>query len=59
MALREIMKERGLTTEQVAVLGEVDKSTISRAARGLHKLRPMTVVRISKALKVSPDRIQA
>jgi plasmid maintenance system antidote protein VapI len=58
MALAEIMKERGLTAEQVAVLGEVNKSTISRAVRGLHQLRPTTVVRLSKALKVSPSRIQ-
>ena len=55
--LRAVRKERGLTIEHVAVLANVDKSTISRAERGLHLLRPDTVVKISKALKVSPSRI--
>lgn len=57
MKLRRIRKQRGLTIEHIAVLADVDKSTISRAERGLQALRPETVVRISKALKVSPSRI--
>jgi transcriptional regulator with XRE-family HTH domain len=55
--LRTVREERGLTIEHVAVLANVDKSTISRAERGLQTLRPATVVRISRALKVSPSRI--
>jgi DNA-binding LacI/PurR family transcriptional regulator len=46
-----------LTIEHVAILADVHKSTISRAERGLQTLRPETVVKISKALKVSPSRI--
>jgi transcriptional regulator with XRE-family HTH domain len=57
MSLAKIRKQRGLTIEHVAVLADVDKSTISRAERGLQTLRPETVVRLSKALKVSPRRI--
>jgi len=57
--LKRIRIERGLTTEQLAYLAGVSKSTISKAENGHHTLRPKTVVRISKALKVSPDRILA
>jgi len=55
--LREIRRERGLTVEQLAVLAKVNKSTISRAERGLLSLQPETLVRISRALKVPPKRI--
>ena len=57
MVLKRIRKQRGLTIEQIAVLADVDKSTISRAERGLQTLSPDTIVKISKALKVSPQRI--
>jgi transcriptional regulator with XRE-family HTH domain len=57
MGLKTIRKQRGLTLEQTAVLASVDKATISRAERGLQTLSPESVVRISKALKVSPSRI--
>ncbi len=57
VGLRTVRKQRGLTIEHVAVLANVDKSTISRAERGLQTLRPETVVKISRALKVSPSRI--
>jgi transcriptional regulator with XRE-family HTH domain len=57
MGLRTIRKKRGLTLEQAAMLAGVDKATISRAERGLQTLSPVSVVRISRALKVSPSRI--
>ena len=57
MGLRKLRRQRGLTLEQVAVLAGVDKSTVSRAERGLQKLRPDSIVRISRALKVPPRRI--
>lgn len=57
MNLAKLRKQRGLTIEHVAVLAGVHKSTISRAERGLQTLKPETVVKISKALKVSPSRI--
>jgi transcriptional regulator with XRE-family HTH domain len=57
MGLRELRKQRGLTIAQTAVLADVSVATISRAERGLQTLRPDSVVRISKALKVTPRRI--
>ncbi len=57
MGLRKIRSQRGLTIEQVAMLAGVDQSTISRAERGLQRLRPESVVKISRALKVPPRRI--
>ncbi len=57
ICLRDARKQRNLTLEQVAVLAGVDKSTVSRAERGLQKLRPDSIVRISRALKVPPRRI--
>ena len=57
MSLRELRRQRGLTIEQAAMLADVSTATISRAERGLQNLSPYSVVKISKALKVSPDRI--
>jgi transcriptional regulator with XRE-family HTH domain len=57
MGLRDLRKRRGLTIEQVAMLAGVHQSTISRAERGLQRLKPESVVRISRALKVSPQRV--
>jgi len=57
VGLQKIRKERGLTIEHLAVLGGCDKSTISRWERGLQTPSAELVVRISKALKVSPDRL--
>lgn len=50
-------EERGLTIERRRQLATAGRSTISRAERGLQTLRPETVVKLSKALKVSPRRI--
>jgi transcriptional regulator with XRE-family HTH domain len=57
MSLASIRRQRDLTIEHVAVLAGVHKSTISRAERGLQTLRPETVVKLSKALNVSPRRL--
>jgi transcriptional regulator with XRE-family HTH domain len=57
MGLRDLRKRRGLTIEQTAMLAGVHQSTISRAERGLQRLKPESVVRISRALKVSPQRV--
>jgi transcriptional regulator with XRE-family HTH domain len=57
MSLRQIRKARGLSIEHVALIAGVHKSTVSRAERGLQMLQPRTVVRLSKALGVSPSRI--
>ncbi len=57
MGLRKLREQRGLTIEQTAVLARVSVATISRAERGLQNLSPYSVVKISKALRVSPSRI--
>lgn len=57
MNLKELRRARGLSIEHIAVLAGVHKSTISRAERGLQRLQPQTVVRLSRALGVSPSRI--
>lgn len=59
MTMQSIRLGRGLTTEQLAVLAGVHKSTISRAERGIHDLSPQTIVRLSRALKVSPSALSA
>jgi transcriptional regulator with XRE-family HTH domain len=58
MELRQIRKDRGLTLEHVAVIAGVNKATISRAERGLQRLSPGSVVKISRALKVSAERLR-
>jgi transcriptional regulator with XRE-family HTH domain len=55
--LREIRMARGLTLESVAYLAGCDKATVSRIERGLQAPRPEMVVRISRALGVSINRI--
>ena len=55
--IRSLRKQRGLTIEQTAMLAGVDPSTISRAERGLQKLKPESVVKLSRALKVPTNRI--
>ena len=57
MDLRTLRQGRGLTIEQVAVLADVSTATISRAERGLQSLSADSIVKISRALKVSPRRI--
>jgi transcriptional regulator with XRE-family HTH domain len=56
--LRELLAERGLTLEAVAVLGGVDPSTISRIASGRTRARPETIVRLSRGLDISARRFQ-
>ncbi len=58
-ALEGLLRERGLTYEAVAVLGQVETSTISRIVRGQTRARPQTIVALARALKVSPKRLEA
>jgi transcriptional regulator with XRE-family HTH domain len=56
--LRELLAERGLSLEAMAVLGDVDPSTISRIASGRTRARPETIVRVSRGLGISALRFQ-
>jgi transcriptional regulator with XRE-family HTH domain len=58
-ALGDLFRGRGLTYEAVAVLGQVETSTISRIARGQSKARPQTIVNLARALGISPKRLEA
>ncbi len=55
--LRELRESRGLTTDQLAVLAGTNKGTISKIERGLLPMSPDLIVRLSRALKVTTERI--
>lgn len=55
--LRKFRQDRGLTVDQIAILAGVNKATISRYERGLHQLNPLAIVKLSKALRVSVEKI--
>ena len=57
--LRELLQVRGLTLEAAAVLAGTDASTISRVMNGRQRPRPVTIVRLARALGVSAKRLQA
>ena len=59
MDLRTFLATRDITQDAAAVLGGVDASTISRICSGQVKARPATIVKLAKALGVSPRRMQA
>lgn len=58
-ALADLLRERGLTLEAAAVLGQVETSTISRIIRGHTRARPQTIVTLARALGISPKRLEA
>jgi transcriptional regulator with XRE-family HTH domain len=57
--LRELRRQRGLTLEALAVLGQTDPATISRIERGKVKPKPETVVRLARGLGIAAQRMQA
>ena len=57
-ALRELLRERGLTLEAVAVLGGVDTATVSRIINGHNRARPTTIVHLARALGISARRMK-
>ena len=57
--LRDLLQSRGVTLEAAALLGGVDASTISRVMNGRQRPRPVTVVRLARALGISAKRLQA
>lgn len=58
MTFRELLESRGITQDAAALLAGVDSSTISRICAGHVRARPKTIVRIAKALRISPQRMQ-
>ena len=57
-ALRDLLRERGITLDAAAVLAAVDTSTVSRIVNGKARARPVTVVRLARALGISARRLQ-
>jgi len=57
--LREFRESRGLAMDALGILGQVDKSTISRIEAGRQRPAPETVVRLARALGISARRMQA
>jgi plasmid maintenance system antidote protein VapI len=57
-ALRELLRDRGITFDAAAVLADVDTSTVSRIVNGKMGARPETVVRLARALGISAKRLQ-
>ncbi len=55
--LKAVRSERGLTCAQAALLARTDKGTISRYERGLAPMSAVALVNLSKALKVSIERL--
>lgn len=58
MTLKELLAERDLRYDAVALIAGVDKATISRIANGKAQARPETVVRLARALGISARRMQ-
>ncbi len=59
MTLKELLAQRDLRYDAVALIAGVDKATISRIANGKARARPETVVRLAKALGISARRMEA
>lgn len=57
--LRDLFRERGLTFDAVAVLADVDTSTVSRWVNGQMGATPEAIVRLARGLGISAKRLQA
>jgi transcriptional regulator with XRE-family HTH domain len=57
-SLRDLLRQRGLSFDAVAVLAGVDTSVVSRVVNGKRQPRPETVVKLARALGVSAVRLQ-
>ena len=58
-ALRDLLRERGLTMDAAAVLADVETATISRWVNGQARARPMSIVMLARALRISAKRLEA
>jgi transcriptional regulator with XRE-family HTH domain len=58
-ALRDLLRERGLTFDAAAVLAGVETSTISRWVNGQMGAKPENIVRLARGLGISAKRLQA
>lgn len=56
--LAEFIADRNLSVDALAVLGEIDPSTAYRIVTGKSRPRPVTVVRLARALGIGARRMQ-
>jgi transcriptional regulator with XRE-family HTH domain len=59
VTLKEFITERKLRLDALALLGGVDKGTVSRIANGKVTAKPETVVALARALGTSARRMQS
>jgi plasmid maintenance system antidote protein VapI len=57
-SLRELLRSRGISHDAAGVLAELDTATVSRIVNGKTRARPVTVVRLARALGISARRLQ-
>lgn len=57
--LRELMTERGLRMDAMALLAGRDKATVSRIAAGKSRAKPEVVIAMARALGMSARRMQS
>jgi plasmid maintenance system antidote protein VapI len=56
--LDEILAARDLSSDALAVLGQIDPATAYRIRTGQSRPRPTTIVRLARALGIGPRRMQ-
>ena len=56
-ALREIRKERGISQEQLALNGGLDRTYVSLIERGVQSPTLRTVAKLADVLKVKPSEM--
>jgi transcriptional regulator with XRE-family HTH domain len=57
VTLKELLAQRDLRYDAVAMIAGVDKATISRIANGKARARPETIIRLARALGISARRM--
>jgi transcriptional regulator with XRE-family HTH domain len=58
MGLRQLRRERGLTLEAASFLSDLDLGTWSKVERGKVKPTPETIVKMTRALGISVERMR-
>lgn len=57
-SLRDLIRDRGLSFDAVAVMSDLDTSAVSRVVNGKRQARPETIVKLARGLGVSAKRIK-
>ena len=59
LVIKELRKTRGISQEKLAFKGNLDRTFISLLERGLRKPTLTTIIQLSNALEVEPDKLVA